>query len=86
MSAIIVRPRAWVTVTPPGSKPAMQALRQPGAVVGLFDHEVGVQWPNRAGCASASALLADGSPIILEFSAFADALAARDRLVREARR
>lgn len=64
-----VRPWSWVFVTPPGALP--------------FGLASDVRWPDRRTCTLASAVLAQGDPVALEFSVFANALAARDRLIRQ---
>ena len=52
---------------------------------GLILNEPDASWPDRQGCRIASGLLAAGQPVVLSFESYADASAARNRLMEEGR-
>ncbi len=74
----IVSPVSLVLVAPPGVKADLDILHRPG-IAGLFTHDAGLTWPDRSGCAAATAYLAAGHPIALQFEALADAMACHAR-------
>ena len=74
----LVCPISLVLVAPPGVKADLDMLCRPG-ITGLFTHDPGLTWPDRSGCAAATAYLAAGHPIALQFEALADAIACHAR-------
>ena len=80
-----VRPWSWVGVTPPGAMEAWDAIVRPGGLFEITSDDARTSWPDHAGCRVASALLAAGEPVLLSFETYADASAARNRLMEEGR-
>jgi hypothetical protein len=74
-----------VVVAPAPLKADLDLLLREPSVIGLFTFDPGVTWPDRSGCAYASAYLAAGHAICLQFDALGDAVAAHERLQRETR-
>ncbi len=75
----LVSPFSLVLVAPPGTKADPDMLLRSG-IAGLFTFDPGLAWPDRSGCAAATAYLAAGHPICLQFEALADAMACHKRM------
>ena len=76
-------PDSIVVVAPSPLKADLDLLIGEPLVIGMFVQGAGTTWPDKAGCSLASAYLAAGHPILLQFETLADALACQNRLARE---
>lgn len=77
-------PHSLVVVAPSPLKADLELLLRKPSVVAMFTFDPDVTWPDRSGCAYASAYLAAGHAIVLQFDSLGDALACKSRLVKEA--
>ena len=75
--------QAFVVAAPPGVEPTPEGLITPGTAAGLFTHDEGVAWPDKAGIVAANSYLSAGWPICLVFPDIDADIACHARLLRE---
>ncbi len=75
--------QAFVVAAPPGVAPTPEGLMTPGSAAGLFTHDEGVDWPDKAGVVAANSYLTAGWPICLVFPVLGAGIACHARLKRD---